>query len=79
MTIPGYDEWKLQGPDEDICEKCSGLRQHDCMNCGGDGEVSDGVDCPVCDGSGTVDCECSDEPDGDYEYERRRDAQADRG
>ncbi len=45
------------------------------MNCGGDGEVADGVECPYCDGSGVIECETciSEEPDDDYQYERRRD------
>ena len=75
MNIPGYDAWRLQGPDDDQCPECDGHKRHDCMNCGGDGEVADGVECPICEGTGEVECEtCSgDEPDGDYEYERRRD------
>lgn len=33
--------------------------------------------CPDCDGDGRVDCPTcqAEEPDGDYQYERRRDAQ----
>jgi RecJ-like exonuclease len=27
-----------------------------CQNCGGDGEVADGVDCPACNGTGECDC-----------------------
>lgn len=39
---------------------------------------NDDVDCPECDGAGEVEAE-PEEPDGDYEYERRRDAVMDRG
>jgi len=44
------------------------------------GEVDDcGTECPACEGSGRVECSaCSAEPDGDYEYERRRDAMLDK-
>ncbi len=75
MNIPGYDEWKLRGPDDDLCPDCDGKGFADCMNCGGDGEVADGVECPACDGSGVIECETcrSEEPDDDYQYERRRD------
>lgn len=24
MTIPGYDEWRLRGPDDDRCPDCGG-------------------------------------------------------
>jgi RecJ-like exonuclease len=27
-----------------------------CQNCDGDGEVADGIDCPLCDGTGECDC-----------------------
>jgi RecJ-like exonuclease len=27
-----------------------------CLNCGGDGEVANGLDCPLCEGSGECDC-----------------------
>ena len=75
MNIPGYDAWKLRGPNEDQCPDCDGSKLADCMNCGGDDEVTAGVECPVCEGLGTVECETcgGEEPDGDYEYERRRD------
>jgi len=76
MTIPGYDEWRLQGPPEEPdpvmvpCECCDGNgfvmyqgRPEDCHECGGYGEVEAEPE----------------EPDGDYEYERRRDAIMDRG
>jgi RecJ-like exonuclease len=45
------------------------------MNCGGDGEVADGVECPICEGTGEVECETCAEPDGDYAYEQYRDRQ----
>lgn len=71
--MSNYDDWIFHNPADDKCEECDGHKKHDCMNCGGDGEVSDGVDCPVCEGSGEVDCACTDEPDGDYLYEQARD------
>ena len=73
MKIPGYDAWKLQGPEGPSCDMCNDTGWLDCMNCGGDGEVADGVDCPVCEGTGEVDCACTEEPDGDYLYEKSRD------
>jgi hypothetical protein len=72
----GYDEWKLSTPWDDACPHCQNHRKHDCMNCGGDGEVADGIECPECEGSGTVECECQEEPDTDYLYERERDRRA---
>ena len=75
MTIPGYDAWKLQGPDDDACPDCGGTREVECTHCEG-ACAAGGVNCPLCEGSGTVECETchGDEPDSDYEYERRRDA-----
>lgn len=74
-----YDEWRLSGPDEHQepemteCGWCDGYGENrvhpddpcagKCRNCGGSGEV------PV----------EAEEPDGDYQYERRRDAAIDRG
>jgi len=81
MNIPGYDAWKLAGPDDDDqCPECDDRGVIDCMVCGGDGEVDDcGTECPACEGSGRAECSaCSAEPDGDYEYERRRDAMLDK-
>ena len=76
MTIPGYDAWRLQGPPEEpdpvmeICVACSGQ---------GYQEDRSGIfRCPECGGYGEVKAE-PEEPDGDYEYERRRDAIMDRG
>jgi len=69
MNIPGYDAWRLQGPDDDQCPECGGHKKNDCWNCGGDGEVADGVECPFCEGTGEVECETCAEPDGDYAYE----------
>lgn len=69
----GYDAWKLASPADDLCPHCQGHKVLDCMNCGGDGEVADGIECPLCDGSGEIVCECQEEPDGDYLYERARD------
>lgn len=75
MTIPGYDAWRLQGPHDDACPDCGGTREVECMHCEGTC-AAHGVNCPICEGTGTVECETchGDEPDGDYEYERRRDA-----
>ena len=72
--IKGYDEWKLATPYDDECLECQNTGEHACMNCGGDGEISDGIECPECEGSGVVECECQgEEPDGDYLYELERD------
>jgi DnaJ-class molecular chaperone len=52
-----------------------------CECCHGNGFVMwdhGAEDCPECDGFGEVEAE-PEEPDGDYEYERRRDAIMDRG
>ncbi len=75
MELPGYDDWKLQSPDDerDDCPICNGTGRADCMNCGGDGEVDDGIECPACEGVGWVECEQCDGPDSDYLYERARD------
>ncbi len=74
VIIKGYDAWKLQGPDDDRCPECGGSQRVECQICDGTGEYLDD-ECPECEGEGTIPCEtCSgDEPDGDYEYERRRD------
>lgn len=76
MNIPGYDDWRLQGPHDDQCPECCGEKRQECINCNGDGETAEGIECPLCEGAGTVECEtcCGDEPDSDYEYEFRRDA-----
>lgn len=70
MNIPGYDAWKLRGPHDDDCPDCDGQGKAECPACCGDDD-----ECPECEGSGYVECDtCSgEEPDGDYEYERRRD------
>ena len=73
-----FDEWRLSGPDEHPepamteCSQCDGTGTHlrD--------EHDTGTRCRVCGGSGEVPVE-REEPDGDYEYERRRDAAIDRG
>ena len=76
MTLPGYDAWRLQGPPEEpepvmvTCECCKGAGFLIFGN--------DDVDCPECGGFGDVEAE-PEEPDDDYEYERRRDAIMDRG
>ncbi len=72
----GYDEWKLSTPYDDACPHCNDHKVHDCPNCGGDGEVADDIECPECEGTGEVECECQDEPDGDYLYELKRDREA---
>ena len=72
MNIPGYDAWILRGPEEhlsvmmDACETCKGIGR--CVDAAGE------YACEECDGTGEVEATL-DEPDGDYEYERRRDAQ----
>ena len=73
-----YDEWRLSGPDEHPepamteCSQCdgTGTHLHD--------EHDTGTRCRVCGGSGEVPVE-AEEPDGDYQYERRRDAAMGRG
>ena len=75
MNIPGYDAWKLSGPDERPEPVMV-----ECEHCRGDGWLMDsegGYDCPECDGTGEVE-EPAEEPDGDYEFESRRDAILDR-
>ena len=72
-----HDEWRLSGPDE-IPEP----EMTECEHCGGTGTRYHGEDdrwryCRVCGASGEVPVE-REEPDGDYEYERRRDAAIDR-
>ncbi len=71
MNIPGYDAWRLRGPEVDrseimeACEACKGV---------GIMQDADGhFPCTECDGVGEV-LVTLDEPDGDYEYERRHDA-----
>jgi DnaJ-class molecular chaperone len=85
MTLPpNYDAWRLQGPEEapeiqmETCPECRG-------NCWiweygtAQGQPARRkTECPECEGSGEVEATL-DEPDGDYEYERRRDAMEDRG
>ena len=76
MTIPGYDAWRLQGPPEEPEPVMV-----PCACCDGNGFVryqGRPEDCPECGGLGDVEAE-PEEPDGDYEYERRRDAIMDRG
>ena len=75
MNIPGYDAWRLRGPEEDrseimeACDACKGI---------GKAQDAQGVyACPECDGTGDV-LVTLDEPDGDYLYERARDAREDR-
>ena len=70
MTLPpNYDAWRLQGPpefdDPEYCENCEN-------NCPPSGYWH----CPECDAEWP---DGQGEPDGDYEYERRRDAMEDRG
>lgn len=71
MNIPGYDAWRLRGPDENAgpvyepCPDCA-ARLFSSIN-------EDGSLCETCDGNGEVLVEL-DEPDGDYLYERKRDA-----
>ena len=66
-----YDAWVLRGPDErddpemETCETCAGGGV--CVDLAGEYE------CPDCNGIGEIEVTL-DEPDGDYEFERRRDA-----
>ena len=66
-----YDSWILRGPEKhddpeiETCKTCKGtggypdeFGEHDCEVCGGIGEIEVTLD----------------EPDDDYEFERRRDA-----
>jgi hypothetical protein len=72
MQIPGYDAWRLRGPEEVIEPDVE-----DCKSCEGFGTMIDNegeFTCIECDGVGEVEVTL-DEPDGDYEYERRRDAE----
>lgn len=72
MSIPGYDAWRLRGPEEprsatmEACEACGGTgmvvnramaTQDKCEDCNGTGEVEVTLD----------------EPDEDYLYELARD------
>jgi DnaJ-class molecular chaperone len=69
-TFKGYDEWKLRGPDEDRPEP----EYKDCEDCV-DGIATDAggsYTCEECGGSGEIEV-TQEEPDGDYEYERRLD------
>ena len=78
FTIPGYDAWKLRGPEErpdpvmETCETCGGLCwvwETGHMN----GEPARRkFECPECEGTGEVEA-TPDEPDGDYLYEQSRD------
>ena len=72
MNLPrGYDAWRLSVPDEDDDPK-----NETCPACDGDGclERENTVTrCGRCSGDGVIKA-AQDEPDGDYEYERRRDA-----
>ena len=70
MNIPGYDAWRLRGPDEH-----PSVMMEACEACGGGGRF-DGAMCIECEGTGEVEVTL-DEPDGDYAYERARDARED--
>ena len=74
MNIPGYDAWRLQGPDE-----APEPVMEDCAECLWSGECYDdegAFPCTECGGLGEVEV-VQEEPDGDYEYERRRDLMED--
>lgn len=76
MNIPGYDTWKLRGPEEE-----RSVMMEACANCDGLGHVWNlGVlqDCADCEGMGEVEVTL-DEPDSDYLYERARDARWESG
>ena len=66
-----YDAWVLRGPEEHLS-----IIMEACNTCRGTGvsQDSDGeFRCVDCEGTGEAEVTL-DEPDGDYEYERRRDA-----
>jgi len=70
MNIPGYDDWRLQGPDE----RADPVME-ECPMCRGEGILAFGLlDCPDCEGTGEVEA-APDDPDdyGDYLYEQMRD------
>jgi hypothetical protein len=73
-----YDAWRLRGPEEEhsviteACDECRGLGRKKWLDA--DGEY----DCPECDGTGEVETTI-DEPDGDYLFERARDARMEDG
>lgn len=79
MTLPpNYDAWRLQGPPE-----ADEPEWVDCPDCDGTGhtlhdEHGPTLDCETCAGEGVLPAEFE-EPDGDYLFERRRDAMEDRG
>jgi DnaJ-class molecular chaperone len=78
MNIPGYDAYILRGPEEH-----RSVMMEACEECDGTGMIVNRAmatqdKCDECDGTGEIEVTL-DEPDGDYEYERRRDAQIDRG
>ncbi len=62
MNIPGYDAWRLRGPDEnagpimEACEWCAGV--------GKKVDEQGEFDCPECDGTGEIETEL-DEPGSD--------------
>lgn len=132
MNIPGYDAWRLRGPEEHLgvmmeaCETCKGIGsdtkillpaksvdllagKHEAIHIAQNTQAAfwlhgrdnatalflmhaihkdfaamaealgytitrKPIACEECDGTGEVEVTL-DEPDGDYEYERRRDAQ----
>ena len=63
-----YDAWRLAGPEE-----CTEPEMVTCDQCDGSGERLPGIRCHICHGEGAVPAE-TEEPDGDYLYERRRDS-----
>ena len=72
MNLPrDYDAWRLSGPEEDDDHE-----EETCPACDGEGcfeRENTVTKCGRCSGTGMVEI-VLDEPDGDYEYERRRDA-----
>lgn len=69
MNIPGHDDWRLSGPDDDTPD------MEECVACDGTGRFQDGdgyFECLDCGGSGEVPVP-HDEPDADYLRDLRDD------
>ena len=78
MSLPrDYDAWRLRGPETE-----HSVIMEACESCGGIGTQKIGAlgayECPECAGTGEVETTL-DEPDGDYLFERARDARMEDG